>query len=165
MRKWWLAMAGVALAGCAHHAPAPPAPPTAGETITLETGPCFGSCPVYRVTVRADGTGVFEGKRFTAATGEHPFTVTPTQYAALAARLAPYRPAGAERRLAPGEPGCEHAATDMPSMDVRWTRADGTRQQLHYYFGCDLEGSRAMRDAVGNAASLLPLDALIGPRP
>ncbi|HEY0326511.1 MAG TPA: DUF6438 domain-containing protein, partial [Allosphingosinicella sp.] len=44
--------------------------PIESESISYETGPCFGACPVYRVTVSPDGTGTVEGRRVTAVTGE-----------------------------------------------------------------------------------------------
>jgi hypothetical protein len=37
--------------------------------VRLERTACFGTCPIYSVTVRADGRVVFVGKRFVAATG------------------------------------------------------------------------------------------------
>jgi len=39
--------------------------------LTLERGPCYGSCPIYRVTIDANGAVVFHGERFTSAVGEH----------------------------------------------------------------------------------------------
>ena len=63
------------------------------ETIVFETGPCFGACPVYRVTVNSDGSGTFEGRRFTAVDRHARLPVTPAQYRAFARQLAPLRPA------------------------------------------------------------------------
>jgi hypothetical protein len=157
-------MAGLALAGCAHNNAGPKPIPVESDSITYETGPCFGACPVFSVTVRPDGSGVFTGKRFTAVTGEREFKLTPGQYAAFAARLAPYRPASGEKRYE-GQ-ACHQLATDMPSVDVRWTRAIGDSQALMFYFGCDMERNRAIADALGNAPDALPqLEPLIGPRP
>ncbi|WP_404337023.1 DUF6438 domain-containing protein [Sphingomonas sp. MMS12-HWE2-04] len=133
-------------------------------SITYETGPCFGRCPVYAVMVRPDGTGVFEGKRFTAVTGERKFTLSKAEYDAFAARLEPYRPATGEVRYDMGTPNCGNAPTDMPSVEVRWTRAIGDAQKLHFYYGCRRDNA-AMADALGGAAELLPIAALIGPRP
>ncbi|WP_448663391.1 DUF6438 domain-containing protein [Sphingomonas sp. CJ20] len=165
--KQWMAMgaAAVALAGCV--APSRPGGPVPieGDSITYETGPCFGACPVYAVTVRPDGTGVFTGKRFTAVTGERAFTLTRAQYDAFAAALAPYRPASGDVRYAPGEPRCANAATDMPSVEVRWTRAIGDSQGLYYYFGCNLGTKRPIADALGQAPDALPIAAMIGERP
>lgn len=157
----------LALAGCVKPSggPGPGKPiPIEGDSITYETGPCFGRCPVYSVTVRPDGTGVFEGKRFTAVTGEKPFALSRAQYDAFAAKLAPYRPVSGEVRYAPGEPTCPHMATDMPSVDVRWTRAIGDSQHLYVYYGCVMQ-NQAIKQALGEAADALPIQELIGERP
>lgn len=165
MRRILAGMTVLTLAGCIPPGRGPQPIPVESDSITYETGPCFGACPVYSVTVRPDGSGVFDGKRFTAVSGERRFTLTPAQYAAFAARLAPYRPETGNVRYAQGEPLCQRAATDMPSVDIRWTRAIGDSQSLHFYFGCDLEKNRAMRDALGRAPDALPIGELIGPRP
>ncbi len=166
MRNWAIGgAAALALAGCVQ--PSRPGGPVAieGDSITYETGMCFGACPVYSVTVRPDGSGVFTGKRFTAVSGERAFTATRAQYEAFAAALAPYRPESGEVRYAPGESRCTNAATDMPSVDVRWTRAIGDSQHLYYYFGCNLGEKRPIADALGHAPDALPIAALIGERP
>lgn len=37
--------------------------------ITLERTECYGSCPVYKLTIRGDGSVVYEGKKFVRTTG------------------------------------------------------------------------------------------------
>jgi hypothetical protein len=160
-----IGVAGLALAGCARSEGGPRPIPIEADSITYETGPCFGACPVYSVTVRPDGSGVFTGKRFTAVTGERRFKLTAGQYAAFAARLAPYRPESGERRITPGEKECGQAATDLPGVDITWTRAIGDSQKLYYYFGCGMSGDRTMAEALGGAVETLPLEPLIGERP
>jgi hypothetical protein len=164
-----IAAAALALAGCARDVEGPgetpPPVPIESDSISYETGPCFGACPVYSVTVRPDGRGVFNGKRFTAVTGERSFQLSRAQYDAFAAQLAPYRPQSGEVRYAPGEPTCGRAATDLPSVDIRWTRAIGDSQALHFYFGCDMDKNSRMAEALGNAPDALPIEALIGERP
>ena len=157
----------LALSACAHTAVKPRTPVAIeADSITYETGPCFGRCPVYSVTVRPDGSGVFNGIRFTAVTGERKFQLSKAQYDAFAAQLAPYRPASGEVRYSHGEPNCQQAVTDMPSVDIRWTRAIGDSQSLYYNFGCNMEQNRAMAQALGNATDAIPaLEALIGERP
>lgn len=156
MRAWMMALiASLALAGCATTAGA------AGEevdSISYETGPCFGACPVYRVTVNRDGDGLFEGRRFTAVTGERRFTVTPAQYRAFVHHLAPLRPASGERRYS-GE-ACGSMATDLPSAEVIWRALD--RQSLYFYYGCDMERNRAIAERLRAAPDLLPIGDLIG---
>lgn len=165
MRWVLVGVAAIALAGCAKKSGPERPIPIEGDSITYETGPCFGACPIYSVTIRPDGSGVFTGKRFTAVTGEREFKLTPGQYKAFADRIAPYRPASGEVRYVQGEKNCEQVATDLPSVDITWTRAIGDSQKLYYYFGCDMEKNQAMSEALGDAPDELPLEELIGPRP
>ena len=149
--------ASLALVGCAT---------TAGasgeqvESISYETGPCFGACPVYTVTVNRDGSGLFEGRRFTALTGERRFSVTPAEYQAFVRQLDPLRPASGER-LYSGE-ACEMTATDLPSTDVRWRMRTGAEPHLHFYHGCDMDRNRPIAERLRAAADLLPIGDFIG---
>jgi hypothetical protein len=131
--------------------------------ISYATGPCFGACPVFELTVASDGAGTFNGKRFTAAAGERAFAATPAQFAAFAEALAPYRPESGEVRYERGSPLCPRAATDQTSVNVTWTEADGDTQSLYYYFGCNME-DRSMGIALRNAADRLPVTDMIGAR-
>jgi len=161
-----LVLAMLAVGGCAIRRDVGPAPggPVAieRETIRYETAPCFGTCPVYAVTVQPDGHGTFEGQRFTAVIGVREFRITPDQYRRFAAALQPYRPAQGERLIQPGQPGCGNAPTDMPSVDVRWSELSGASQHLNLYYGCGEAG--AMREALRAAPDLLPIGDLVGAR-
>ena len=137
--------------------------PIESESISYETGPCFGACPVYRVTVSPDGTGTFEGRRFTAVTGERSFRLTPEQYRAFAAHLAPLRPAEGSVRLA-GE-ACTVLATDLPSAEVTWFSQIGSSQSYYLYYGCDMEKNAAAAERLRRAPSLLPIAEMIGRDP
>jgi hypothetical protein len=131
------------------------------DSIAYETGPCFGACPMYRVSVSPDGSGTFEGRRFTAVTGTRTFRVTPAQYRAFAAHLAPLRPAEGAVRLS-GE-ACASQATDLPSAEVTWFSQIGNSQSFYLDFGCDMDRNRAAADRLRTAPGLLPIGALIGP--
>ena len=159
MKLWSiaLAVAGISLSGCATVSAASGA---GVETIVYETGPCFGACPVYRVTVNSDGTGLFEGRRFTAVTGERRLTLSTDEYRAFVRQLEPLRPASGERSYA-GE-ACAMMATDLPSADVWWRSAGEGGQHLHFYFGCDMERNSAIADRLRSAPDLLPIRELIG---
>jgi uncharacterized protein DUF6438 len=160
MKAWLsaLALAGVSLTGCVTVAGA--APEGQVESIAYETGPCFGACPVYRVTVSRNGSGLFEGRRFTAVTGERRFAVTPEQYRSFAAQLEPLRPASGERSYS-GE-ACTMMATDLPSADVKWRAVGGAEQHLYFYYGCDMERNRDIAERLRSAPDLLPIRDLIG---
>jgi len=54
-----------------------PSPPQdlSDVVITLERTPCFGSCPVYSVTIRGDGRVEYIGKKFVRLTGRQDINV------------------------------------------------------------------------------------------
>ncbi|MGY4397745.1 hypothetical protein ACVWZA_002942 [Sphingomonas sp. UYAg733] len=143
--------------GCA----VPQQQPAKPQTIVYETAPCFGVCPVYRVTVGSEGSGIFTGIRHSAIVGDRKFPVTPEQFKAFAASLAPYRPQGT-RDIIPGQPECNDTVTDMPSVTVRWN--DARSDRLSYYYGCRPAQGPAMAEALQAAPSNLPIADLIGKR-
>lgn len=165
--------AALALSACSHGAVKPGGagdPPVAAagvETISYETGPCFGACPVYRISVSADGTGVFTGIRNTQVIGERRFRVTPQQFLTFREQVEPWLPVEGERLYRPGTPLCKQVATDLPSVDVRWTRPQrGMRtSRVYLYYGCDMEKNMTMGEALGNATDALPVGELIGAQP
>lgn len=124
-----------------------------GQSITYETGPCFGFCPVYRVTVNADGTGIYEGLRHVSVRGQRRFRLTPAQHRAFVRHLEPARPARGEVRYRDGAL-CGPMVTDMPSVDVAWRRGRA-RQTLHFYYGCRRQ--RALAERLQRAPALLPI--------
>jgi hypothetical protein len=128
-------------------------------TVIYETGPCFGFCPVYRVSVTASGHGLFTGIRNTKVIGKRSFRVSRRQYQAFVRRLAPVRPVG--ERLLTDQTQCPRFATDMPSVDVRWLTA-GLTSHLAYNFGCDREANATMVEALRVAPKALPIGSMIG---
>ena len=51
--------------------------------ITLWRGECFGSCPIYRVTIHGDGRVVFLGGKYTGRPGLHESRIPPSAVHAL----------------------------------------------------------------------------------
>ena len=136
---------------------------TGPETISYETGRCFGSCPVYKVTVSANGQGTFEGQMFTATTGVKRFRVTRRQYAAFRRRLIADRPVGTVN-LTPDDPACGPAPTDMPTTQVHWSGGGRKPAHLSLYMGCGGTRAQRMREAIRHAPEALPIAAFIGDR-
>ena len=60
---------------------------------------------------------------------------------------------------------CRSYATDMPGVDVFWNRATGKPDVLSAYFGCDMEGNRALFDGLKAAVDALPIQDFIRARP
>jgi hypothetical protein len=162
---------GATLAACARPEPRPDAPAGtpagapaaavaagAADSIALERGACFGSCPTYRVVIGADGRIAFASRgrdRSTHATADGA--------AGAVAELARRAEAAgffdlpedvtADRAL------CRDRATDMPTATVTIYRASGIKRVVDYR-GCApepaaeprLERLRALQAAVDSAA-------------
>lgn len=54
-------------------------------SITLRRGACFGTCPIYEVTLNADGTATWDGERFVDLLGQYEGEVDLNDYRRLAA--------------------------------------------------------------------------------
>lgn len=156
MLKYSMPLAAVLLAGCAT---VPTEGRIAPETVTFEETACFGSCPIFSITLHADGSGTFTGTRFVAAKGEHKFTATPQQVKAFLARIEPFRPRGVVEY---GYNNCSvPVRTDSPSVRVTW-EADGGADGLSWYLGCAEPKVEKIRPDLYGAWKLLPLDDLVG---
>ena len=104
----------LALSACSAPAPVAPTPPPPAETAvdaapptqptpdagvpekpalespvlaSLERTACFGFCPVYTVTVHADGSVDYHGERFVVTQGDQSGQLTAEQMTALQAKL------------------------------------------------------------------------------
>jgi len=144
------------LAGCATTSGTNAEPP---REVSFEATPCFGSCPVFSVTIDADGHGVYEGGRFVKTRGRHEFTASRAEMRRFFDRIAPFRPNGVATYQMGNCPGPAH--TDAPSIKVRWisaTRADS----LDWDLGCQVEALKAIEPNLEQAWQELPLDDLVG---
>ena len=95
--------------------------------IKMERTQCFGSCPVYTVTIDAKGQVVFEGTQFVATQGQQTDTVPTSSVAALLATA---------RRIGFFELQDAYRApiSDLPTTFVTVT-ANGRTKRVEDYFG------------------------------
>ena len=141
-RLGWLVLLGAACApgpaGDGGGTPQPAAAAAEGSDstlITLERGPCYGTCPVYTVTISGSGALRFVGTRFTTQIGEAAGEVPPARVDSLVAELR----AGGYFELADAyladAPACGLYATDSPTV-VSSVRAGGVRKEIRHDYGC-----------------------------
>jgi hypothetical protein len=133
------------LAGCAPRPPAPASPPESAvqsstasadsAVLTLERTPCFGTCPVYRVTVTAAGIVRFEGKSHVSHPGSAVGQVPKARLDSLLAELDAGGYFGFEEAYVMGSPACGNAATDLPTVTTS-VRLDGRTKRIEHYRGC-----------------------------
>src|SRR5471030_1322735 len=89
--------------------------------VTLERRPCYGTCPVYLVTVLGDGSVIFEGRAHVDSVGRFTFRLAADRLAELARLVESERFAALDDRYVYGAPGCGPYATDAPTVIVSVT--------------------------------------------
>jgi hypothetical protein len=105
--------------------------PPDSVSITLERGPCYGTCPVYSLAISGRGEVRFEGVRFVARQGTVTDTVSGDSVRALVAGFSESNYFGFADRYRYGEPGCEPYHTDAPNVITSITLGARTKRVEH----------------------------------
>ena len=97
--------------------------------ITLERTACYGTCPGYKLTVKANGSVVFEGKQFTETKGKAEGEIDKAKVLQL---IKEFKDTGYLKL--DGKYDC-HQWTDNPSAKTS-IQIDGTKKSIDHYHGC-----------------------------
>ena len=118
--------------------PQKPIPPDA--LITLTRSECFGKCPDYTVSVTADGTVTFEGRKFVKTKGVAKDSVS---LDAVRQLIAAFEDAGffSLRDSYPSDEDKCSYWTDHPSVRIS-LRLNGKTKSIYHYHGCVDEARR-----------------------
>lgn len=134
------------LAACASAPTAPAAPAyvplsvATADYIWLEEGPCFGSCPVYRMTLYPEGQYVLMGERFTEGENRSDNKPSEDSFELAKAILTAFGFDEMEEDLTAGNPeACPNPATDFPTAMITIGDAEGYYRTVTYYQGCFLD--------------------------
>jgi len=100
--------------------------------ITLERTDCFGGCPVYKLTIIADGTVVFEGRRFVKQEGVTINSVSRERLKQLMAEFDRVKFFSLEDDYTETRLSCP---TDQPSA-ITSIRINGKSKTINHYLGC-----------------------------
>ena len=128
----------VGLGGCGPRAPQAPAPDsvsTAGTAVTLERGPCFGTCPVYRVSLAGMAQVGFVGTRFVGRVGTDTSRVAPEVVDRLVRSLDAAGFFALADTYVPDAPACGLYHTDAPTVSIT-VRASGRDKTVRHDHGC-----------------------------
>jgi len=112
---------------------------SSSDQITLERGPCFGTCPIYKLTITSDGSVTFDGKRFTKTTGIATGNITATDFRALVSEFEKINYFSLPDAFTPQTKNCPNAMTDMPSANTS-IRLKGQSKNVYHYYGCGTQG-------------------------
>jgi hypothetical protein len=132
------------------------------ERIQIETdaGYCWGDCDWYRIEVRSNGKATVWVYHNEDLVRRRWRTLTPQEFAAFEARLAPYRPVG-DLFIDDDRDHCEKVATDMGGYHVQWD-GRGSRSRLALNDGCIGKAVEPMRAALDSAVNSLGFHYLPG---
>jgi len=117
------------------HAAAPGVKDTNSVSVTLDRGACYGTCPIYSVTMLGSGAVTFKGERFVTTEGTATATVSRDTVRQVLEAFDRASFSSLPSSYQPGDSTCPHAATDMPSVNLTW-EADGASKSVHFYYGC-----------------------------
>jgi len=108
---------------------------TARPAITLERTACFGSCPVYTISVSPSGQVSFEGKAHVRQRGPATGQISKQQVDALLVELQRAGYFEFASRYAMSEPACGRYATDLPSA-ISSATLGGRTKRIEHDHGC-----------------------------
>jgi hypothetical protein len=103
--------------------------------VTLERSSCYGSCPVYRITIFANGRVEYLGEQHVKTRGAKSRTIGEAALRQLKEELNQAGYLGLRDRYDSREAGCTSIATDSPSALIS-VRADGRLKSVDHYLGC-----------------------------
>jgi Domain of unknown function (DUF6438) len=119
-----------------------PAPGTRGQKelpkdtlITLERTACFGRCPIYKVSIFADGTVKFEGRQFVKVKGTARSSITEERLRRLIGEFDKINYFNLHDRYLSASDGCPAIVTDMPSVNTS-IQINGRKKSISHYHGC-----------------------------
>jgi hypothetical protein len=107
--------------------------PTDTEII-LERQECDLTCPIYKLTISADGKVVYEGRRFVKRTGIVRSSIGTEKLAELISEIERINYFSLKDKYSPGN-DCPQAATDYPTA-ITSVRLNGKSKTIEHYYGC-----------------------------
>ena len=107
----------------------------ATPVITLERTLCFGSCPIYKVEIFADGRIVYEGEDFVKRKGRAQDRISKAAVQQLVREFNRINYMKLEDEYVSMGPNCPDFHTDSPYAvtSLNWK---GRQKQIRHYHGC-----------------------------
>jgi hypothetical protein len=105
-------------------------------TIVLERTACFGTCPVYVLTVHSSGVVEFTGTKNVKATGPQTGKISAANFAKLVKKIGEIDFFSLRDRYDGKNPdGTGSTVTDLPTRKTTVTRGDETKTVVDYFRG------------------------------
>lgn len=118
------------------------------SSITLERGMCFGTCPVYSLTIFSNGSVIYDGQMYVKDIGIRNGSIKITSYNRL------MELADDVGFFGMNDEYTAYYITDMPSATI--TITNGTKKRVEHYYG-DESAPRVLsefEEAIDQAANV-----------
>ncbi len=124
--------------------------------IVLSEGACFGTCPIYDMTLRPSGAYTLNAQRFVKEEGVSEGQLDPSAWTAAVAALekADFWTAEPVQTLET----MSTCHTDAPTVIVTWRTEEAKEKTLTYNAGC---GVRAMQTLISELRAAMNFDGLV----
>lgn len=101
--------------------------------ITISRGACYGTCPQFSMSIKADGSIEFNGEEFTETVGKASGTITPADVLRVFNKFEKIGFFELEDEYS-GK-NCPNQATDQSTTNISVT-ANGNTKKIRHYTGC-----------------------------
>lgn len=105
------------------------------DSVIMERAPCFGTCPVYRIELRWDGSVLYTGIRSVKEIGERRARIGAEDLDLVGRALRRVEFDQLQDSYSTVKDGCKLLVTDLPGVKIE-VRRDGVSKKVNYYFGC-----------------------------
>ena len=139
-----------------------PVPPADSILVRLERTACLGSCPVYSLALRGDGSVTYEGREHVRRAGAADTTVPRAAVQGIVDAASAAGFFGMADRYAYGESTCPLYTADSPRTFI--TIVTGSRsKRIEHDYGCE-GGPQALVALASRIDSVAGVDRWLGPR-
>lgn len=112
------------------------APIPSDTLIYLERYGCYGYCPVYSLTIHADGSVIYQGEKDVQTIGEVRGAISEAELRRLVNTFGEARFFSLQDDyVGPNDEDCKQFAYDLPGLYIALT-FNGTTKQIHHNLGC-----------------------------
>jgi hypothetical protein len=126
---------GLVLSACAPRQAPPHQQAAESPAVTLERTPCFGRCPVYRISISNAGRVEYEGKANVAHLGLAADSIPPERVDSLLRELQEGGYFGFASNYVLNDKACGRYSTDSPTVITSASARDQVKRVVHDY-GC-----------------------------
>jgi Domain of unknown function (DUF6438) len=138
--------------------PPPPKPHPHEVLATLQRTACYGTCPIYVVTVYRDGVVEFDGEEYTKTKGKATGQITLAQVDAIEAVFVDHHYTSLLDSYE------KMAVTDMPSANTSYRSLDGHVKHVAHYLGTSSDVPNSLSTIEQALDELLGTDQWTGHR-